>query len=349
MDGDQIGEDDSAAATSKTEPTEALTEEEAHRKAERRAEAFRLFSGGDDEESDSDEGGGASVTSEQPSVVAGSSGGPAPRNEARLLDRQFARLMSEYAEDEIGELDQDDPEVCRGAPVEAYEDLMDEFLTEARQLTGAGWGEKEHTATGNREFDEYRKGWQVAGRPKPMEEVEEGGREGGGEEDEGWMDSHPFFDSLKGPNKEDEWDAETILTTYTTTDNHPKKIGVNRVSKGDQIHLDRRTGLPVGIELPHSAGSAGPQAPDAEDDGGYAEAEEALTSSMPNLGEARPRKESAEEKRDRKQMVKEERRMARAQKKEVKLAYKAEFGHQIDTKRRTECLPSTNLSCVNPH
>lgn len=81
--------------------------EEARRKRERRAEAFRLFSGGDDEEDEDEQ---QSVVSEQPSVVSsrGRSGGRSgvARAPGRLLDRQFARLMSEYEEDEIGELDQ---------------------------------------------------------------------------------------------------------------------------------------------------------------------------------------------------------------------------------------------------
>ena len=50
--------------------------------------------------------------------------------------------------------------------------------------------------------------------------------------------------------KEEEWDAETILSTYTTTDNHPSLIRVARRPKAEHIRLDRKTGLPVGTVLP---------------------------------------------------------------------------------------------------
>ena len=50
--------------------------------------------------------------------------------------------------------------------------------------------------------------------------------------------------------KEQEWDAETILSTYTTTDNHPHLVKVIRRPKDERIRLHARTGLPVGIALP---------------------------------------------------------------------------------------------------
>jgi hypothetical protein len=41
----------------------------------------------------------------------GGGGGDTGGGDVRLLDRRFERLMDEYGDDEIGELDQDDPDV----------------------------------------------------------------------------------------------------------------------------------------------------------------------------------------------------------------------------------------------
>ena len=42
----------------------------------------------------------------------------------------------------------------------------------------------------------------------------------------------------------EEWDAETILSTYTTTENHPSLIRVPPKPRS-VIALNARTGLPV--------------------------------------------------------------------------------------------------------
>ena len=46
--------------------------------------------------------------------------------------------------------------------------------------------------------------------------------------DEDDIEDHPFFESLKAPPKDEQWDAETILSTYTTTENHPTSIRMAR-------------------------------------------------------------------------------------------------------------------------
>ena len=46
----------------------------------------------------------------------------------RLLDKRFAQLMQEYDDDEIGELDQDDPSVLGDAPIEVRAQLTHRIM-----------------------------------------------------------------------------------------------------------------------------------------------------------------------------------------------------------------------------
>ena len=54
----------------------------------------------------------------------------------RLLDKRFAQLMQEYDDDEIGELDQDDPSVLGDAPIEVRAPLT---RARAARPTRARW------------------------------------------------------------------------------------------------------------------------------------------------------------------------------------------------------------------
>jgi len=153
------------------------------------------------------------------------------------------------------------------------------------------------------------------------------------------MESHPFFET----KKEEQWDAETILTTYSTLDNHPKMIRVQRRPKADQIHLDTRTGLPVGVALPSSAPP--PRMPEPFDpSAALAEDEDEDEGPGVNLGVARDCSLRGEEKRQRKQAIKEEKRARRQQKKSTKQAFASERVKQLDTAKRTAQVAATNLS-----
>lgn len=101
-----------------------------------------------------------------------------------------------------------------GASLEAYDSIMDDFLSEQRQMVGEGWGEKAATATGNREFDDFRKGWSHGRRPKEVEE--------GGEEDDSWMESHPFFAGLRVGSRGPVALAQTH--TMSSAHRHPLRV-----------------------------------------------------------------------------------------------------------------------------
>ena len=180
------------------------------------------------------------------------------------------------------------------------------------------------------------------GNTRPGAEAELAALEASDGESDGSIEEHPFFDGLKEKPKEKEWDAETILSTYTTTDHHPTMINLPRrvkPSSKQRIELDKKTGLPVGIMLPaeeERTRQAAALAAAAGHVGGDDEAEEGEADFEPiNMGAARPKRESAEEKRQRKQLARELKAERRQDKKGTTLAFKSEKANQMHLAKTT--------------
>ena len=165
----------------------------------------------------------------------------------------------------------------------------------------------------------------------------EGGADGdvSDAESDGSIEQHPFFDGLREKPKEEKWDAETILSTYTTTENHPTTIRVARKPRPGKaaITLDPRTGLPVGTMLPAEEErrkyGAGEEDEDEDEEG------DGWGGVAVNEGEARPRKENGEEKRQRKAAVKAAKATRRQDKKGTKQAFATELSAQVHIRRNT--------------
>eukprot|EP01126_Amoeba_proteus_P066794 TRINITY_DN9737_c0_g1_i5.p1 TRINITY_DN9737_c0_g1~~TRINITY_DN9737_c0_g1_i5.p1 ORF type:complete len:192 (-),score=63.49 TRINITY_DN9737_c0_g1_i5:91-666(-) len=99
------------------------------------------------------------------------------------------------------------------------------------------------------------------------------------------------------------WDCESIISTYSNTENHPCLIVVPDAEA--KIKLGSR-GAP---KLPHSGG-------------GVEEKKEVV--SKINVGAPRKKNETLEEKKMRKSKIKESRRQNRSEKKATKVAFKEE-------------------------
>ncbi|GAB0494463.1 hypothetical protein MMPV_005756 [Pyropia vietnamensis] len=132
------------------------------------------------------------------------------------------------------------------------------------------------------------------------------------------------------------WDCETVLSTYTTTENLPSVIGLPpRPPRAAPIKLDRRYGAPAG-HLPASASAVPPglrpvlmaATGDADSDADHDGEAAGGGSDGPPAGAARPRNESADAKRARKAAIKAARRGRRAEKAAVRAAFAAEGGRQ---------------------
>ncbi|CAI9116860.1 OLC1v1018130C1 [Oldenlandia corymbosa var. corymbosa] len=131
---------------------------------------------------------------------------------------------------------------------------------------------------------------------------------------------------MESSDESEEWDCETIVSTYSNLDNHPGKIetpGIRRKKKLTEafsgnlsssekiIALKGKEKLPVDF-LPGGRKAAGDKAKDAN------------VSKPDPIKRKQHGQESKEEKKERKAAVKEERREARKMKKEIKGLYKSE-------------------------
>ena len=201
-----------------------------------------------------------------------------------LLDDQFDKILRDYSDDEVGELDPEDPEVLgaletlklEGEEGARLECLFDEFLGSTRlNATNTRLLEQE----GPGEVLDYIR-----------EELKQDARK--------VMDKYSFIPEIKPGEEEplpmpeeprrDTWDVETVLTGYTNIYNRP--IMIEEFSKNTpQIRLKGRFKMP-NIQEETPSGS--------EDD------EPKL-----NKGAAIPRDESKEEKKLRKAALKAERRV----------------------------------------
>ena len=184
---------------------------------------------------------------------------------------------------------------------------------------------------------------------------------------------------LAEEREQEQWDCETILTTYSTLDNHPsliketgprsrkkkeKKaipatISVNKESTavtevdttnpGTKIVIAGKLGLPkvvlassVSKSLPVSTIEERAEGSSSEetDDESAGEEESALKRSK----RVKQRKgETAEEKKLRKQKVKEERRNNRVMKKQVKQAFSCEHQQHIGTLGRKQDIDNVSV------
>ncbi|KAF9245715.1 Low temperature viability protein-domain-containing protein [Melanogaster broomeanus] len=141
-----------------------------------------------------------------------------------------------------------------------------------------------------------------------------------GEEDEEHeeLGDEDLFMGYDATEKEDKWDCETILTTYSNLENHPRLIRARMSKPVPKIKLDPRTGLP---SVETGKRDEGGQQLDTlrEEEEGPERVKHTIT---------RHRNESKEDKKARKQAVKVERQTRRADKKATKEQFDAEVKHQ---------------------
>ncbi|XP_063388030.1 protein LTV1 homolog [Cydia fagiglandana] len=214
-----------------------------------------------------------------------------------LLDDRFEKMFSEYDDTELGALD------C-----EEIEGFMPE--SHAMLLQAA------------EEFEESRRRQQLdkereVARIQRLQEIEE--------------ESEEELETVEQP-REERWDCETILSTYSNLYNHPRII--EEPKKPGKIRINPATGIPkdvLGSDSKLTARSlakfnALQHAGDDDDDDAETNAETVLsTLSVLSL---RPKDETPEEKKERKRLLKEYRKERRVEKKANKEAFKEEKKRQ---------------------
>jgi len=283
----------------------------------------------------------------------------------RILCQKFEEALLEYDSDDVGDLDEECEEICGDRPLEGdahLEAALNEFLTEKEDeiLIEGNAAKKNEKRTGGSGYsalvgktmvnaseldndkallmniEEAKKQMQkdladadaVLANPEidlPPEEI--------------LIDGKSYFSATP----RNQFDCESILSTYSNLDNNPAVIGRgsrkkkkkgkkkngndNLASEGAipeegpaKIQLSNKTGLPLGVF------DKNPDPADDYDDDGYDYyGDDTDTYMSMNRGEARNKAETKDEKKMRKMAVKEERKICRMQKKIMKEAFKEEF------------------------
>ena len=225
---------------------------------------------------------------------------------------------------------------ARTRTAQAFESVMDDFL--------AGGGARGHQFALRRYEGgegEGEDGGEDGGRaenagpviaPPPSNAVTRVVRYGDGgatlerDDDDDALQQHPFFDGLREAPKEAEWDVETILSTYTTTDNHPSLVARARPRQADPASPEdgaaARRATPrrrraraerlTAARLRRARRRGGTRRRRRRRRGGSDDDDDGWSQAPVNAGAARGRGETAAEKRERKAAAKAQRQDRRA-------------------------------------
>ena len=234
---------------------------------------------------------------------------PSSASSSGGLDADFDRLLSEYGDADIGGLDDlDEAEVSGPLPLSSFAAAIDSFLSrQQRPVTEGG----AVLVMDDRERELLRRRMQ---RRLAAMQREDGAAALSAEEAEDWLPA-VYRSAVK-----DDWDVESIVSTLSNTENLPTAIADSSSSRSSSraVAAGRQSAIAAAIsqsatQLQQAAAAAAATAEDGE-----AASDE---SGVRNLGEARPRGETAEERRLRKAAAKSERRDVRQRKKQLRRLY----------------------------
>ncbi|KZT72926.1 LTV-domain-containing protein [Daedalea quercina L-15889] len=243
------------------------------------------------------------------------------RNEGlTMLDERFEEMQKQYDSDEEDDIEDEHSNDSDEAPElittrEDFDAMMNEFLDNYEILGG-----KMHPVlpgdTATEKLDTIRK---ALGEAHLRDDDEHGDSE-----------ADDILMPLDVDEKQDRWDCETILTTYSNLENHPRLIKARQDKLVPKIRLDPKTGLPVvtGKLRQSRISTDSSSESDSEDD-----------TRLQRTTVSRPKNESKEDKKTRKQAVKAERQQRRSEKKATKEQYISEAKRQNRTlanKERTK-------------
>ncbi|KAG6616504.1 uncharacterized protein IUM83_13015 [Phytophthora cinnamomi] len=260
--------------------------------------------------------------------------------EQRVLDELFEKtLAEEYDDDQLGELEEDDPET-RGKETldgELLAAVVEDYAFVQQELADAEGKLGNPLRAGNRlkqvleECEAERHAYEYDENAETEDEEEPEDSVARAEREE--KELQELFERNQYLQREEreQWDCETIVSTYSTLDNHPtvlREEGPTRRKKKKQpviasiaegvdirkqkVTLSRKTGMPLGVFETEAPVKSKPakhkeQQPEAS---------------------RRQKGETKEQKRTRKAAVKMEKMARRAEKKETKLAFKEEEARQ---------------------
>ncbi|EKM61453.1 uncharacterized protein PHACADRAFT_85106 [Phanerochaete carnosa HHB-10118-sp] len=255
------------------------------------------------------------------------------RNEGlTTLDERFDQIEKEYesdegeGEDDVGSDDDSTPELLTSR--EDFDDMMSEFL-ENYEIFGGKMRPVLAGGTPTEKLDTIRK---ALGEAK----IHDG---------QGSASDEDILMPVDVDEGKDRWDCETILSTYSNLENHPRLIRARQTKPVPKIQLDPKTGLPTVNGHKLSLGPPkGKQISTIEEEDGDDHKRKLtlwhfvsiLTSddAAARVTIARSKNESKEEKKARKLSVKSEKQQRRVEKKATKEQFSSEIKQQ--TKRLSE-------------
>ena len=223
---------------------------------------------------------------------------------SRALDKDFDRLLSEqYSNDDIGGLDDVDESLVSGQlSIDSFAESLDAFLSRQSLPVSRGGSD---LSLPSAERDTIKRRMVRRLRAMSAEEGHEVGIE------------HWMSDVYKQV-VEDGWDVESIVSTYSNTENHPTAIREQRSRAAVQQANKRKEQAQAALA---AAITAAVQPTEQDEDEAVEDGEDKEAAASRNLGVARPRGESADEKRARKAAWKAEKRESRQRKKQLRTLY----------------------------
>jgi len=226
--------------------------------------------------------------------------------QGRMLDEHFEKFIeAEYDDEEIGSCD-DEEETMVGDEGSLANTVLaaalDEFIEESGELELAAVGmDKKNKQLSKPELKQLEEANNMETVVTALEEEEE---------------------------PEEQWDCETIVSTYSNLYNHPKELDQPRIRLSDKTGFAMDF-LPDAYARPNDAYAARKtkKIGDCIEEGDEDEDEEDEEGPIENKGVAR-RGESKDEKKARKKALKEEQRLRRVEKKDLKNEFKKESNLQ---------------------
>ncbi|PIA16122.1 hypothetical protein COEREDRAFT_81560 [Coemansia reversa NRRL 1564] len=239
-----------------------------------------------------------------------------------LLDEHFDKVEAMYQREDtdseeerydsdgqyIAEYDSDGNEKISTRP--DFENVLDEFLTKYER-TGKKMQVIVDGGSGAGKLDTYRAEFLDGRKPQDQSrrEMAQAGQRMVDEDEGGQVDAE--LDEMFREKEQARWDCQSILSTYSTLDNHPAII--HEGNNTPRIRVSGKSGFPV-VEGTHDESTG-------REKGGE------------NKGVARRRDETPDEKRARKKQQQDEKRARREQKKDTREEYAEKKGRRMQSRR----------------
>ncbi|KAI8060317.1 Low temperature viability protein-domain-containing protein [Gongronella butleri] len=275
---------------------------------QRRADSDDEF----DEENDRDD-----VRSKGTGMSAISSSTMFRNKHLQVLDDRFDRIEEEYMHDD----DEEDEDEGGEALEERadFESILDEFL-DKYEVLGKHMAARLDGETSAAQLDTVRRALDTLNIAETYNNEEEKPetattRKPRDPNDINWT-------APVAPKKRATWDCQSIISTYSNLENHPHLITDKGPSK--KITIDPKTGMPILVEKQRKPRRQAEQDAENEAASDDEELDDDDEEEPVNLGAARSKFESKEEKKQRKLALKEAKKNRREEKKSTKEAFKTE-------------------------